>query len=133
MCPTQEPAFKAKESKKKIMIFALFPYLGVHCCSLLALYPLPGHYLSDLHISGSYDRATSAVMHVVFLTVPASGQANVQLATAQSLVDEGHQVTFLSGQSLADRIMKLKMRQTEKRRDAINLISLGSNRAVEDL
>lgn len=72
-------------------------------------------------------------MHVVFLTVPASGQANVQLATAQSLVDEGHEVTFLSGQSLASRVLKLQIRQSEKKRSAVHFISLGSNRAVEDL
>lgn len=72
-------------------------------------------------------------MHIVFLTVPASGQANVQLATAQPLIDEGHQVTFLSGQSLAKRVLKLQMKQSEKKRSAVNFISLGSDRAVEDL
>lgn len=73
-------------------------------------------------------------MHVSFLTIPSSGEANVQLATAQSLVDAGHQVTFMSGASFAKTVNRLQRSQaSEKKRLAIDFISLGSDRSVEDL
>ena len=73
-------------------------------------------------------------MRVVFLTIPSSGEANVQLATAQVLVNEGHQVTFLSGLSFAKSVARLQQRQaSEKHAAAISFISLGSQRSVEDL
>ncbi|UZJ55945.1 hypothetical protein CBS101457_005265 [Exobasidium rhododendri] len=72
-------------------------------------------------------------MHVIFLTIPSSGEANVQLATAQALIDGGHQVTFVSGASFSKSTARLQDTQSsEKKRLAINFISLGSHRSVED-
>ena len=73
-------------------------------------------------------------MRILFLTIPSSGEANVQLATAQSLVSQGHQVTFMSGNSFAKTIARFKKQQnSEKRELLIDFIPLGSVRSVEDL
>jgi UDP:flavonoid glycosyltransferase YjiC (YdhE family) len=73
-------------------------------------------------------------MHIAFLTIPSSGQANVQLATAQALLDKGHQVTILSGRAFSGIMQKLQQKQTdEKKRLSLDFISLGSEGAFEDL
>jgi len=73
-------------------------------------------------------------MHIVLLTNPASGQANVQLATAQELIRNGHRITFISGLSFAKKIHRFREQQvSQKMRDLIGFVSLGSARAVEDL
>jgi hypothetical protein len=72
-------------------------------------------------------------MHIAFLTNPASGQVNVQLATAQQLVLGGHAVTFLSAESCRKKIDQFTMDQEVCKQDLIRFISLGSGRTVDDL
>lgn len=77
-------------------------------------------------------------MHIAFLTIPSTGEFNVQFATAQELVAVGHQVTFLSGASLHKHVERLKTRVMkihggdEKKSLLIEFVSLGSQRSVED-
>ena len=73
-------------------------------------------------------------MQIALLTNPASGQANVQLATAQELVRDGHHVTFITGASFAKKVHRFRMQQTtEKAQQLISFVSLGSAQAMEDL
>lgn len=72
-------------------------------------------------------------MHIAFLSNPASGEVNVQLATAQQLVSQGHCVTFISAESCSKKVDRLRLTQDESNRHLIRFISLGSNRNVNDL
>ncbi|KAL4929719.1 glycosyltransferase [Aspergillus undulatus] len=72
-------------------------------------------------------------MHVAFLSNPASGELNVQLATAQQLVSQGHTVTFLSAESCSSKIDRLRQAQLPYNRDLIRFVSLGSGRIVNDV
>lgn len=72
-------------------------------------------------------------MHIAFLTNPASGQVNVQLATAQQLVSQDHRVTFLSAESCCNKIDRFRIAQPASKHDLIRFISLGSGRTVDDL
>lgn len=72
-------------------------------------------------------------MHIAFLTNPASGQINVQLATAEQLVSQGHHVTFLSAESCRSKINRFKLSQQASDQHLIRFISLGSGRTVDDL
>ncbi|KAL4918414.1 hypothetical protein BDW62DRAFT_217605 [Aspergillus aurantiobrunneus] len=71
-------------------------------------------------------------MHVAFLSNPASGQVNVQLATAQQLVSQGHAVTFLSAESCSSKIGRFRKAQQPCRRGLIRFISLGSGHTIND-
>ncbi|KAL4872505.1 hypothetical protein BDV12DRAFT_193224 [Aspergillus spectabilis] len=71
-------------------------------------------------------------MHIAFLSNPASGEVNVQLATAQELVSQGHRVTFLSGESCSSKVDRFQRAQQPCRQDLIRFIGLGSGRTVDD-
>ncbi|KAJ5567696.1 glycosyltransferase [Penicillium sp. DV-2018c] len=71
-------------------------------------------------------------MHITFLTNPASGQVNVQLATAKQLVLDGHAVTFLSAESCRKKIDQFTSDQELCKQGLIRFISLGSGRTVDD-
>lgn len=72
-------------------------------------------------------------MHFVFLTIPSSGEFNVQLATAQELLLCGHRVTFLSGGSFRKHLERFRSKQSVKHQQMVEHISLGSQKSVEDL
>lgn len=72
-------------------------------------------------------------MHIAFLTNPASGEVNVQLATAQELISQGHRVTFLSADSCIKKIEQLREAQHASQRGLIDFIGMGSGRTVADL
>lgn len=72
-------------------------------------------------------------MHIAFLSNPASGQVNVQFATAQQLVDQGHLVTFLSAASCSSKIDRFRSAQQPCHQHLIRFISLGSGHTVRDL
>ncbi|KAL4887697.1 hypothetical protein BJY04DRAFT_212725 [Aspergillus karnatakaensis] len=72
-------------------------------------------------------------MHVAFLSNPASGEVNVQLATAQELVSQGHRVTLLSGDSCSSKVDRLRKAQHPRRHNLIHFIALGSARTVDDV
>jgi UDP:flavonoid glycosyltransferase YjiC (YdhE family) len=71
-------------------------------------------------------------MHIAFLSNPASGQVNVQMATAQKLVSEGHRVTFLSGDSCVKKIDQLRDSQPAFQQNLIDFVGLGSSHNVSD-
>lgn len=71
-------------------------------------------------------------MHIAFLSNPASGQVNVQFATAQQLVDQGHLVTFLSAASCSSKIDRFRCAQQPCHQHLIRFISLGSGHTVRD-
>ncbi|KAL3471480.1 hypothetical protein BJX99DRAFT_263231 [Aspergillus californicus] len=71
-------------------------------------------------------------MHIAFLSNPASGQVNVQLATAQELVSQEHAVTFLSAETCSTKIDRFRMAQEPCHRHLIHFISLGSGHTVND-
>ncbi|KAL4786973.1 hypothetical protein BJX76DRAFT_345831 [Aspergillus varians] len=71
-------------------------------------------------------------MHIAFLSNPASGEVNVQLATAQQLVFQGHSVTFLSAESCRGKVERFRMAQQPGSQHRIRFISLGSGRSVDD-
>ncbi|CAO1637611.1 unnamed protein product [Parajaminaea phylloscopi] len=71
-------------------------------------------------------------MHFVFLTIPSSGEFNVQLASAKELINANHRVTFLSGSSFYKHVQRFKDGHSEKKRHLIGYQSLGSQRSVED-
>lgn len=75
----------------------------------------------------------AATMHIAFLTNPASGQVNVQLATAQQLVSQNYRITFLSADSCGKKIDRFRLDQEEHHRDLISFIGLGSGHTVDDL
>ncbi|KAL4964344.1 glycosyltransferase [Aspergillus stella-maris] len=71
-------------------------------------------------------------MHVAFLSNPASGEVNVQLATAQQLVSQGHSVTFLSAEACRSKVDRFQQAQEPCSRELINFISLGSGAGLDD-
>ncbi|CAG8918144.1 unnamed protein product [Penicillium salamii] len=71
-------------------------------------------------------------MHIAFLSNPASGQVNVQMATATQLVSEGHSVTFLSADSCAKKIGQLRDALPPFQQDLIGFIGLGTSHNVSD-
>lgn len=71
-------------------------------------------------------------MHIAFLSNPASGQVNVQMATATQLVSEGHSVTFLSADSCAKKIGQLRDTLPPFQQDLIGFIGLGTSHNVSD-
>ncbi|KAL4950891.1 hypothetical protein BDW69DRAFT_201867 [Aspergillus filifer] len=71
-------------------------------------------------------------MHVAFLSNPASGEVNVQLATAQQLVSQGHSVTFLSAEACRSKVDRFQQAQEPCSRELINFISLGSGPGLDD-
>ncbi|KAL4943078.1 hypothetical protein BDV06DRAFT_221594 [Aspergillus oleicola] len=71
-------------------------------------------------------------MHIAFLSNPASGEVNVQLATAQQLVSQGHSVTFLSAEACRSKVNRFQQAQEPCSRDLINFISLGSRPGLDD-
>lgn len=77
-------------------------------------------------------RHLAAKMHIAFLSNPASGQVNVQMATAAKLVSEGHRVTFLSADSCAKKIDQLRAGMQPFHQDLIDFIGLGTSHNVSD-
>ncbi|KHN93740.1 UDP-glucuronosyl/UDP-glucosyltransferase [Metarhizium album ARSEF 1941] len=71
-------------------------------------------------------------MRIAFVTNPASGEVNIQLATAQELVLQGHEVTFLSGGSCSRKIDWLRSVLAPQLRHNVHFINLGSGQAVDD-
>ncbi|PWN18542.1 mannosyltransferase-like protein [Microstroma glucosiphilum] len=75
-------------------------------------------------------------MHFAFLTIPSAGEFNVQLASAGELIELGHRVTFLSGESFRKHIGRFqdRVRETicEEKAASIHFVSLGSRHSVED-
>ncbi|KAL4790266.1 hypothetical protein BDV19DRAFT_382426 [Aspergillus venezuelensis] len=71
-------------------------------------------------------------MHVAFLSNPASGEVNVQLATAQQLVSQGHSVTFLSAEACRSKVGRFQQAQESCSRELIKFISLGSGAGLDD-
>ncbi|KAJ3495836.1 hypothetical protein NLG97_g3102 [Lecanicillium saksenae] len=71
-------------------------------------------------------------MHVAFLTNPASGQVNVQFATAQKLVSDGHRVTFLSAESCRPKVARFRQSQPSDQRALVDFVSFGSAQIIED-
>lgn len=67
-------------------------------------------------------------MHIAFATNPASGEVNIQLATAQKLVLQGHEVTFLSGSSCSRKIDWFRSTQVPQFQHNVHFINLGSGR-----
>lgn len=72
-------------------------------------------------------------MHIAFLTNPASGQVNVQLATAHQVVSEGHRATFIAAESCRKKVDQLRESLHESQHDLLGFMSLGSGRTVDDL
>ena len=73
-------------------------------------------------------------MHFAFLTIPSSGEFNVQLATANELVKSGNRVTFLSGKELGKHVDTLRKSQPDPiSAHLVNFIPLGQHKSVTDL
>lgn len=72
-------------------------------------------------------------MHVTFLTNPASGEVNVQLATAKHLLLQGHKVTFLAAETCRSKIEKLDKHDRDLQPGTIHFCSLGSGKPIDDL
>ncbi|KAH8690244.1 putative glycosyltransferase [Talaromyces proteolyticus] len=71
-------------------------------------------------------------MHIAFLSNPASGEVNVQLAMAQQLVAQDHFVTFLSAESCRKKVDQLRKAQQKSKQDLVRFISLGAGRTLDD-
>lgn len=110
----------------------------VHNCR--GLIPLNSKLVNTLSIlreasnldTSSFLRHLAAKMHIAFLSNPASGQLNVQMATATKLVSEGHHVTFLSADSCAKKIDQLRAGVQPFHQGLIDFIGLGTSHNVSD-